>query len=304
MAQVPIRASARWRKLGPVDGGVSIKRITDSQRWNKNDSKTVRRRAKHINALEADSKLLDLHVALLGAARDGDISKARELLDSGVSVNCRAPHSSLGLPGTKASPLHHACIADHHPMAALLLDRGAHTELRDCDDCTPLILAAMLERPKIARLLLSKGANIEARGSNQQTALHKAALFGSPEVAAVLCSHNVDRAAKDANGKTPLDLATFSGADGVLHALRNVHKLKHALHDPRIVAVIAHERDLAAAGAAAAKKKDEEQQQQQQQKREKQGRYDEENGAVNSQTWRPNTAVGSAPSVGSISEDP
>ncbi|MFL6279689.1 MAG: ankyrin repeat domain-containing protein [Vicinamibacterales bacterium] len=94
---------------------------------------------------------------LQDAARKGDASAVKKLLDAGVDVNTRFRYG--------ATALFYACDHGHVDVVKVLLDQGADLTLKDSFyGFTPLMLAvspAQKRRPEhteIVRLLIAKGA--------------------------------------------------------------------------------------------------------------------------------------------------
>ena len=78
-----------------------------------------------------------LNMALVKAATDGDVAKARELLAQGADARTPGPQ---GL-----TPLHHAAYSGNVEMADLLISRGADVNAKSWAGRTPLFLATSRE---------------------------------------------------------------------------------------------------------------------------------------------------------------
>lgn len=111
------------------------------------------------------------------AARNGDITEVRDLLDAGVPVDYE-----YGLYGTA---LHEAVFFGHTEIATLLLDRGADVNGAVYDGFTPLHYAVCLE---LATLLLDRGANVNAKNDDDCTPIHLAVFAERHEIVALLAS--------------------------------------------------------------------------------------------------------------------
>ena len=112
-----------------------------------------------------------------------------------------AIHDADGL-----TPLHWACRQSHHEMVALLLVRGAGTNVADARGYTPLFYTMARssdEAVLIRRLLVLKGANVNARARDGTTPLVQAVQADNPDAARFLLS-------LDANPQTAQALAEAS----------------------------------------------------------------------------------------------
>lgn len=116
------------------------------------------------------------------AARNGDISEVRELLDAGVPVDYE-----YGLYGTA---LHEAAAFGHTQIATLLLDRGADVNGAGYDGFTPLHYAVRRQggNLELATLLFDRGADVTAKDDDGWTPIHRAVLAERHELVALLAS--------------------------------------------------------------------------------------------------------------------
>ena len=115
----------------------------------------------------------------------------RELLDEGVDINAK-----LVCIGT---PLINACKRCHVEIVALLLDRGALSDVNDYF-YTPLIWACRKGHVEIVTLLLDNGAIIDWHGRFRTTALIHACEKGHVEIATLLLDR--DALVNEKNSKT------------------------------------------------------------------------------------------------------
>jgi ankyrin repeat protein len=120
---------------------------------------------------------MDPQTALFESAKRGNDDDLTELLSGEYKVDVNAPD---GLGNTA---LHYAAAADHTKAAALLLGKGAKTEVRNKQHETPLHRAASRGSFRTAKLLVFKGASLDALDSNKQT---PRALAQKPELRDVL----------------------------------------------------------------------------------------------------------------------
>lgn len=161
------------------------------------------------------------------AARNGDISEVRELLDAGVPVDY-----DYGLYGTA---LHEAAAIwggkDHTEIVTLLLDRGADMNGSGYDGMTPLhyavhrlpLAAGNLE---FVTLLLDRGADVNARDDNGCTPLHRVDFAERPDVVALLASRG---AAFTDQEKEALAFSLAEAEDRLAEAAAEVETIRSAL---------------------------------------------------------------------------
>lgn len=120
----------------------------------------------------------------LHCAVESSIDKTRYLLDHGADVNAVVrEHQDVGfMPGFTA--LHFAMRSGRSDIVALLLKRGAKTDVsivgidpidrEMVENWTPLHFATELTNPDIAKLLLQAGADVNAKDNMGHTPLYYA----------------------------------------------------------------------------------------------------------------------------------
>ena len=134
------------------------------------------------------------------AAREGDVDKAKQLLDQGAAP---AEPDEAGEPALLI-----AALAGHADMVALLLDRGADVNVRNKGGLTALHAAAYGGHPDVVALLIERGADVnESKNLYHMAPLHAAAEEGHKEVVELLLVKGADIEAKERNGYTPLTQA-------------------------------------------------------------------------------------------------
>jgi ankyrin repeat protein len=85
------------------------------------------------------------HARLFLAARDGDLAKLNELLDSGIDPNA--------LLRDEWTALMIASLNNHPPVVAALLRRGAYPDAQNATGWTALMIAERKGHAEVARLL-------------------------------------------------------------------------------------------------------------------------------------------------------
>ena len=104
------------------------------------------------------------NLALLEAAKAGNLARVKELLSQGAHVNCSDGEFW-------ATPLHWASYEGHDKVVSLLLKKGARVNAINKDGRTPLILAAAFGRYNVVRILLRHRCNKSAKDDEGKSAL-------------------------------------------------------------------------------------------------------------------------------------
>jgi hypothetical protein len=188
----------------------------------------------------AVSRLLTTHPALateavaVGATR----GSAAEFFYESIAHYCYRGDTAL----------HMAAAAFQHPIARLLVRRGAALDAKNRRGAEPLHYAADANHWEPAaqaatiRFLLSAGAEPNARDANGATPLHRAVRTRSAMAVRALLAGGADVRLKNNNGSTPFDLTTRNtgrGGSGSPLARQQQQKIVAALigagarHAPR-----------------------------------------------------------------------
>jgi len=134
------------------------------------------------------------------AAREGDVERAKQLLDQGTDL---AAPDEAGEPALLI-----ASLAGHADLVALLLERGSDIQIRNKHGLTALHAAAYGGNLDVVELLVAKGAAVnDHQNFYQMSPLHAAAEEGHADVVAFLLAHKADVEAQERNGYTPLTQA-------------------------------------------------------------------------------------------------
>ena len=148
---------------------------------------------------------------LHGAARNGNVDEARELLKHGrYDVNCTNEDGR--------TPLHRACYWGHVGMVRMLISEfQADTTLQDKLGDTPLHDAARGGKDEVTLTLITEfGCDTTIRGRYGRTLLHSACKEGCLTLAKLLIrDYNADINAQDVEKYTPLHLAAWYGKEEV-----------------------------------------------------------------------------------------
>ncbi|KAL1527094.1 hypothetical protein AB1Y20_015777 [Prymnesium parvum] len=195
---------------------------------------------------------------LFTAARQGDMSLIRLLIDAGVDPNAT--------DYDRRSCLMVAASAANTAAVQLLLDKGADINAKDRWEGTALADAIRQGHRRVVHMLTSRGGqlfwdqltiashlcDLAANGSIEKleylldcgidpmtcdydgrTALHLAASAGHAHIVHLLLSHGADIAFKDRWGGTALDDAEREGRSIVVEMLRSLEKLPDATKQAR-----------------------------------------------------------------------
>jgi hypothetical protein len=119
-----------------------------------------------------------MQTALHFACANGDISKARALIEDGADINCQNAASM--------TPLHMTCIQNYSTLSNLLIEKRADVNVVNHNGATPLSLACQYECTDIIPALLKEGADPFAG----------AGLFSVPESCARLVSLNLGKSGR------------------------------------------------------------------------------------------------------------
>jgi ankyrin repeat protein len=95
----------------------------------------------------------DLGQLLLHAAKEGDASQVRSLIDHNANVN------QYGCTNND-TPLHWACMKGHVEVACMLIDHNANVNQCNNFNNTPLHVACRYGRGEVACMLIDHNANV------------------------------------------------------------------------------------------------------------------------------------------------
>ena len=144
-----------------------------------------------------------LEAKLRGAACDGDITKAKNLLKPWVNVN------ATDVLGNSALTYVEGCKRHDDPtrvqLVELLIAKGAAVNFRDRDGFTALMYAARNGDTEAVNVLLRNGASVNIADKEGETALMKAAASScNEETVRALLSAGADLSVRDHKGRNAL----------------------------------------------------------------------------------------------------
>ncbi|KAF2364038.1 Ankyrin repeat-containing domain [Trinorchestia longiramus] len=152
---------------------------------------------------------------LLLAIRTQDVTRASQLLSSGVDVDTKFAINAKRRPAL--------CLSVENndlAMVQLLLRLGASINQADSTGECPLHIACSRGYCSLADVLLHQARpNVNARTLQGTTALHAAAAQGSLELIEKLLSHGADFNVQDKNGVSTLHLACSGGHSEICSTL-------------------------------------------------------------------------------------
>lgn len=185
----------------PPNGFKYSTTIKKSEKLIKNLSKEFGREIENLEKM--------FHDSVLHESRWNNFSKAKELLDRGVSIE------SLNKRGR--TPLHAAVVNKNARAVSFLLKHGANIDAESKEKLwTPLHLAVFTSHQNIISLLIAGGANMNSRNNDLWTPLHMVAEYGNHQMLSYflkeVTKHHGDYQQLDFNAmndklETPLHLA-------------------------------------------------------------------------------------------------
>jgi len=137
---------------------------------------------------------------LMLAVRLGDVSKVKELLESGTEL--------MPAVEEKDTPLIVASKTGNKEIVSLLLDHGSDVNAEGQNGWTALHHGAFNGLPPVVTLLIDSGANVNQAAKSGLTPLIGASYKGHYDVVNILLDHNATVNAKDHYGWTPLYIAS------------------------------------------------------------------------------------------------
>ncbi len=152
--------------------------------------------------VSSDDSFTPLHVASI----EGRFTVVQVLLKHQADVNARTKYNW--------APLHFTSLYTHHQLevARLLIEHGAHVNLKGDSGETPLSLLSMKdENLEVAEMLLEHGADPNIRLEYHIEPLYAALRYGNLGLAQLLLKHGANPNTRDDYGQTPLHMACRQG---------------------------------------------------------------------------------------------
>lgn len=175
----------------------------------------------------------DTNWQLFEAIDEGDTERAKQLLDSGATVNA--------LDSLNYTALMIACKKKNRAMADLLLKRGAAVNYSNKWELTAMMIVAREGNEELFHLLLQHDADVMKKDWRGWTAIHWAALSNKTAILDQLLllpclEHSRENLTVDIankSGHTPLWLAACSGHVDCVHTLlaHGANPLHQSLND-------------------------------------------------------------------------
>ncbi len=143
----------------------------------------------------------DVNEDLLGAARKGDLAGVKAACEKGASIETTTPYGQ--------TPLYVAAMGGHVDVVGYLLDKGAHTDIKDTFYKEPMLGFVLYHKHyDVAKLLISKG------NGKADDELEAVADSEHPElVEAVLAKGKVSQAALDKAYESVLEQKQTASAE-------------------------------------------------------------------------------------------
>jgi ankyrin repeat protein len=184
-------------------------------------------------------------LALLDAAREGDVKAVEEILNSGISPEVQPTGTETPLisaarhgktevvkllikrgaflenrDGFGMTALGYAARRGHLDIVKILVGAGSYFDTPDLKyKLTPLMLASYEGREEVVRFLLDAGANPNLLNNDRGTALMNAAFSGNATVVGLLLAKGVNVNIQTSNGFTALMFATEQKATAAVKLL-------------------------------------------------------------------------------------
>jgi hypothetical protein len=162
----------------------------------------------------SESELSPQHhtLAVIGAARDGNVNKLRALADAGANLDVKN--------GEGWTALMTAALKGHVEVARLLVVRGASLDAKNNSGWTALRFASSVGDIDMMALLIEYGADVDSRDDKGWTILMQAADEGNAGSVKLLLASGADREIRNFAHESALSIALRQGHADVVHILK------------------------------------------------------------------------------------
>jgi serine/threonine-protein phosphatase 6 regulatory ankyrin repeat subunit B len=148
------------------------------------------------------------------AIKQGDASKVRDFIKSGLDVNMKTSSGVISDP-----ILIYAISMGFSEIARLLIQAGAKVDKKGCEGVTALMSAAIEGNVEIVNLLLGAGAKVNTKDKDRYTALIFASQGGHLDVVLSLIDAGADIYQKNKDGRTATECAVINNHHEVVKVL-------------------------------------------------------------------------------------
>jgi ankyrin repeat protein len=148
---------------------------------------------------------------LIAAAARNDVKAVESLLKLGTN-----PNAATDQWGENA--LMHAVLSGNADMTRVLLDTGAHPDMKG-RGFTPLGMAALKGNVRIVRLLLKAGADVDRKSNDGNTPLIAATMMHRTDVVRELLAYRPDASIWNRDGRVSMGIAAQEGYQDIIELM-------------------------------------------------------------------------------------
>jgi uncharacterized protein len=201
--------------------------------------------------IESTAMANDRDDSLIDAVEKGDISRVRQLISAGgtlqvvtkngasiLSLAVQGEHTEIvklllqkgARPQADEPVLMWLLSKKNLPLFKILVEAGLDVNYRfpmqgEWKSWTPLMIATSLELPEFVEILLRKEAKVDLQADDILiTALHIAAANNQKEIVKLLIASKADTTIEDMHFKTPLDYARENGSTVIVELLEQARR--------------------------------------------------------------------------------
>ena len=160
-------------------------------------------------SIEQDTTMSGLNMALIIAAREGNVGSVKNLLAQGASVHATDAHGATALIA--------AAYQNHVEIAKLLIEAGADVNVKDNTQQSAYLIPTADGHLKLLQLMLETGGDVHSLDSYKGTGLIRAADRGHVEIIEELLKTDIAVDHVNRLGWTALLEAIILGDGGPRH---------------------------------------------------------------------------------------